>query len=148
MLIFVPSTLNKLKFGYIHEFRMTHISEQDIRSIMNDSAQSESSKVLLLYYLLHYNKQLVEIKMQEATKNMRPSQTSVNQILSDLEYSEELLDSLPIQLILSHLHNNPTHYENIYPPLLSLVVSQLPRFFLSENLLVQEDLNSFVFFSP
>ena len=125
------------------------INENDIRQVMNASESSMSPKVLLLYYLLYYNKQLIDIKTQEATKNMRPTQSTVktiDQILMDLEYSEELIDSFPIQSILSHLHTNPKLYENIYPPLLSLIVYQFPRYFLSENLLVEEDINSLVFY--
>ena len=142
---YVVGTLNRLKFGYTHEFRMKKITEQELYRIVSDATQSFAPKVLILYYLLHYRKQLLEIKTQEASKNMRSSTggiETVDQILVQLDYSEELMDSIPIQSILAHVHQNPSYYENIYAPLLSLVVTQFPRYFLSENLLVQEELQS------
>lgn len=143
---YVSGTLNRLKLGYLHEFRMKKFTETNIRQLFsNIKTDSMAPKVLVLYYLLYYRKQFIDIKTQEASKNMRNSVSNletVDQILNDLEYSEDLMDSLPIQRILAHLHKFPEYYENIYPPLLSLIVTQFPRYFLSENLLVQEELQS------
>eukprot|EP01102_Stenamoeba_stenopodia_P007644 TRINITY_DN2154_c0_g1_i1.p1 TRINITY_DN2154_c0_g1~~TRINITY_DN2154_c0_g1_i1.p1 ORF type:complete len:435 (+),score=105.99 TRINITY_DN2154_c0_g1_i1:63-1367(+) len=51
----------------------------------------------------------------------------------------DLLHSFPIKALLTYAQTHPKEYGNIYPPLLSLVVSHLPQLFNVVNLLVEEE---------
>ena len=128
------------KYGHTNEFRMERFPEEKLKEkLKTNSEASLSTQVLLLYYFLYYQQQLIDAKTQEAQKNIPRNPANKSETLSDilcnLEYSEDFIDSLPIQYILSHIHNSPNDFQNIYPPLLSLLISQFPHYFLTENLL-------------
>ena len=127
---------------------MTPFSEEKIKGIMmmmDNSKQggSMAAKVLMLYYVIYYS-QMISSKLKESAKsqrNLRPAKHFFD------DYSDEFIDSLPIQSILSHVLENRDLYDNIYPPFFSLMVSQFPHFFLPEKILQQEELST-LFSSP
>ena len=123
---------------------MKKITSEEVQCLFED-ADKKAPAVLGLYYMLFFQQKLLDIRKREAIKNIRPITSNVEtmvHVLRDLEYPEEVIGVLPVQRILSQIHVDPTSYGNIYPPLLSLVVTQFPRFFLSENLLLEEEHHS------
>ncbi|KAL6077611.1 Integrator complex subunit 2 [Balamuthia mandrillaris] len=100
------------------------------------TSNERATQVLFLYFVLFYNSYVQSLNVELKNK----SQTS--SALSRLGggYSSELVECLPVKALLSWAKaHSTTHYANIYPPLLSLVVSLLPGILIVTNILREEE---------
>jgi hypothetical protein len=135
------------------------------------SSTERATQVLALYYVLYYNAEILHQSIEDRNKPLNRSSTKkgterkegMKKRLTDKgtrtkgsfdvlfthfcilfpAYSGQLLELIPIKSLLAYVqaHTNDT-YSNIYPPLLSLVVSQFPGLLTVSTLLIEEERNS------
>lgn len=108
------------------------ISEDEIRAVFSDAipqpgkSQKESnqdknlaSKLLMLYYLLHYE----DVRLSNSFQNR-------NKVKS---YSQEFLSELPIKYLLQQAQKVQKSFAGIFPPLVRLLATHFPHLCLVDD---------------
>ncbi|XP_063900641.1 integrator complex subunit 2-like [Zophobas morio] len=105
------------------------ITTEQINSIFfNNKNEPLTPQILLLFYMLKFNTQVLSNKKKGRNFNeaIQP-------------YSRELLSRLPVRKIMNHLQRNQSDYTALYSSLFSLVISFFPHLLNVNDLLFGEE---------
>ena len=121
------------------EFREEPLKESEItklflqRFIALSDHEAYASQVLFLYYLLQFKEVLLTSAKGNSNPHVLPvasmqTQKTANKFVS-LQYSEKLMEMIPIRFIIRHGEKLQTQMTDVYPRLLKLAYNQFPQLF-------------------
>lgn len=101
----------------------------------NETRQPTPAQVLLLFYIMSFNETFLTFKTDTKLVMTYPEATDHQQ-----EYSPELLQRIPVRIILNHIesYNAGEAYKGIYPDFISMTANMYPELFDVTALLLKE----------
>ena len=122
------------------EFQEVPFAEKEISTLFIqpfDTAKCEklfACQTLMVYYLLAYRLAVLNAAKYNATFNVQPNRfgalsNSRQKKLSDLQYSEKLIEMIPIRFIIKKAEKFQTKMSVLYSKLLKLAYNQYPQLF-------------------
>ncbi|KAI8092453.1 integrator complex subunit 2 [Gilbertella persicaria] len=110
------------------------IPEEIIQPYFDDCTTISPTQILVLLYILTFNDYIIAFR----TEPKLVALSSNNSIVQE-EYSNELLDRIPIRYILDYVELQARQpYKAIYSDLLALAANLFPEFFDVQSFLIQE----------